>query len=521
MQLDLKKFFKIPNPGLRAYLDSVERGSDVVIRTPLFRNQPVEKVLNSWEAILNDGLREYPTLLEFENDLRSKVGPLSVRKPLRDRIADVRSYYESILTDSKPVSIAAINATLHEYAKVSGLRLRSVPNTIRSMRLDTNSGSPYFARRRSAVLAETVPFRIFEKNGLYYQQLHSQVFGAAAVLGWRGQEGGLSSDDVKQRVIWMFPFAVNIAELQLYQTLIAAIQAHRLVPAYVSQDCVEKTMTKLFDTKPKDDLIICTDFEKFDQHINPTLQWCSRFILSKLCNHGPEETMWLDQIYPIKYNIPIVLSKDIIYRGRHGMASGSGGTNADETLIHRSLQYEAAMSVGAQLNPYSQCLGDDGILTYKGIDANGVVAVYSQHGLSMNITKQHASTQEAIYLRRWYHRDYRPDGLCRGVYSTYRALGKLMYQERYFSEGWSNRAVALRSLSILNNLEWHPLREEFAGFVLKGDKYRLGLDIPDFFSNWLKMEQELTQFTEPGSAYYAHTKPIASWWIVKWLLKQR
>lgn len=50
----------------------------------------------------------------------------------------------------------------------------------------------------------------------------------------------------------------------------------------------------------------------------------------------------MDQIYPIKYTIPLVCSDHTMLYGHHGMGSGSGGTNADESLGHRYLQYLAA-----------------------------------------------------------------------------------------------------------------------------------------------------------------------------------
>lgn len=81
-----------------------------------------------------------------------------------------------------------------------------------------------------------------------------------------------------------------------------------------------------------------------------------------------------------------------------------------------------------------------------------------------------------------------------GVYSTCRALNKLLSQERFFNASkWNQEMVVLRSLSIIENCKWHPCFHEFINFVLKGDKTRLGLNIPGFFKNiqsWVKYAHE-------------------------------
>lgn len=178
----------------------------------------------------------------------------------------------------------------------------------------------------------------------------------------------------------------------------------------------------------------------------------------------------------------MLLSKDAMVVGNHGMGSGSGGTNADETLAHRALQHGVAARQGVHLNPNSMCLGDDGILSYPGITVEDVIKFYEQAGQEMNPEKQYAATDNTVFLRRWYHTKFRSNGICRGVYSTYRALGRLMGQERFYDpKVWGPEMVVLRSLSILENCKEHPLFYKLVDFVVKGDKYRLGLDIPGFF----------------------------------------
>lgn len=374
------------------------------------------------------------------------------------------------------------------------------------MKKSTNSGSPYF-RRKKTVVTETVPCTVEEHGGIVTQALPGGDFGACAILGWRGQEGGPSVEDVKQRVVWMFPFSVNIHELSVYQPLIESAQRFGIVPAWVSMDEVDKVITSLFDTKGKDDLVVCTDFTKFDQHFNRSLQDAAWSVLNSILTPNRESENWLSNVFPIKYNIPLAYDYGKLRFGKHGMGSGSGGTNADETLAHRCLQYEAAILANQRLNPYSQCLGDDGILSYPGITVDNVVKAYKSHGLEMNESKQYASTHDCVYLRRWHDQEYRVNGICAGVYSTNRALGRLRYLERYYDpEEWGPTMVALRQLSIIENVKYHPLFENFIEFCMKRDKYRLGIDIPGFLD---KIEDIASEAIDHMPDFLGYTKSLS------------
>lgn len=514
-------FFELPNPGLRSYFDTVRMGKPDVIRAPFAYKRNASDVLNEWKPVLEQLSDKWPSLVKYEMDLAEKVGPMSVMKPLKDRMSDIDNYYDDILLSSQPVDDRAVKASISEFSGVRGLRLRSQVNTVQLMKKSTNSGSPYFTTRRR-VVDDTIP--AFCDAQTMTQSLPSGDWGLCAVLGWRGQEGGPTPADVKQRVVWMFPFAVNVKELQVYQPLIEAFQRLDLVPAWVSMDSVDRRITKMFDTKAADDLVICTDFSKFDQHFNHDLQNCSQAILEALLTPDRDTRTWLDQVYPIKYAIPLAYDYAKIRRGQHGMGSGSGGTNADETLAHRTLQFEAAIKANQRLNPNSQCLGDDGVLTYPGISVEDVMQAYTSHGQSMNADKQYASTQDCTYLRRWHHIGYRVDGVCVGVYPTCRALGRLMYQERFYDpEVWGPKMVALRQLSILENVKYHPLKDEFADFCIKRDKYRLGIDIPGFLDNIESIAKESIELMPDFLGYTKSMQKgnpasgIADWWIVKYL----
>nr|QXV86672.1 MAG: RNA-dependent RNA-polymerase [Picobirnavirus sp.] len=515
----------VDTTGLRSYFGSVVKGQPDVYDTPFARGESTSAMLKQWESCLVSISDRWPSLYEYEMDLAKKVGPMSIMLPLKDRMDDIESYYDGILLPSTELHPSSISAVIREFSQIRGLSIRGQNRTVEIMKKSTNSGSPFFKKRR-LVVPETIPCSVHPHGGEVYQLLNgSDEWTAAAVLGWRGQEGGPKRSDVKQRVVWMFPFAVNVRELQVYQPLIEAAQKFDLVSSWVSMEAVDKKITALFDTKAPSDLVVCTDFTKFDQHFNASLQSAAKTILAAVLTRGHESTEWLDEIYPIKYMIPLAYDVGKVKFGLHGMGSGSGGTNCDETLAHRALQYEAAILAGAKLNPNSQCLGDDGILTYPGITVDDVVRAYSSHGLAMNADKQYASTQDCTYLRRWHHKDYRVDGVCAGVYSTCRALGRLRYLERYQNpQFWDSKAVALRQLSILENVKYHPLKEQFVEFCMKRDKYRLGIDIPGFLDN---IERYAKEAIDEMPDFLGYTKTlqnggngasgIANWWIVRYL----
>lgn len=525
LEVNLSDFFSLPNPGLKSYFGRVREGNDQEYRTTFYKGKSVKQVLSEWMPNLDILEQDWPTLLEFERDLAGKVGPMSIMKPLNERMDDVMSYYEDSTSESEPLLHSAVAAVLKEWNPLRGMQLRSVDRTVATMKKSTNSGSPYFSKR-STVLPKTIPCTIYHDSEHVYQDLPRWQGKACAVLGWRGQEGGPEMEDVKQRVVWMFPFSVNIKELQCYQPLIEGAQKYNLVPAWISMDAVDNSITQLFDTKGKDDYIVCTDFTKFDQHFGPDCQSAAKELLTGILSSGNAKD-WLSAIFPIKYMIPLMYDEGKIIVGHHGMGSGSGGTNADETLVHRALQYEAAIRSHEKLNPYSQCLGDDGILTFPGVTADKVIRSYTVHGLEMNESKQYVSKQDCTYLRRWYHDQYRFGGKCRGVYATTRALGRLCEQERYYDpEIWSSKMVALRQLSILENIKWHPLREQFVAFCMKGDKYRLGLDIPGFLDNISSIAKEANDLMPEFLGYTKSQQKqsdsgISNWWIVQYLNSKR
>lgn len=518
----MSDYFIWPNRNLKSYLVRQRYGNDEIYETPFYRGLELGEVIDGWLETLTPGLAKWPTLLDFEMEMRAKAGPMSVQKPLSERMDDILAYYKlSDGTNQLPQEV--ITQLLYRWARVRGLTMRSQIKTIANMKMSTNSGSPAFTKR-NRVIDRLLPFDIkYLGDSDWLLTTPEGRWALCAVLGWRGQEGGPLPGDVKQRVLWMFSMAANIRELQVYQPLIEGMQKTGIISSWLGNEAVDRRITALFDTKRPQDLIVCTDFSKFDQHINPGCQASALEILRGLFQHDVEFDDWCDTIYPIKYGIPMCYDVGKFILGYHGMGSGSGGTNADETLFHSGLQLAAAMSVGEVLNPNSMCLGDDGLLSYPNIKIEDVVDQYTQYGQEMNVSKQYASNVDCTYLRRWHHTDYRINNVCVGVYPTVRALTHLRMMERFVDpDKWGVKAVAMRNLSVINNCEYHPLGEEFVEYCMKGDKYRLGLDIPGFLDN-LDAEYQKAKANEAlyisYSAQFGDPRPPSEWWVVKTLRK--
>lgn len=503
-RIRLDDYFNLPNPGLINYLDRLKIGQPEVYRTPFWNKANMSTVVAEWMKVVksSDLDRLMPGLAQVELEQAKKVGPYSVIPPSAKRMASLYEYWEPV-RGREPISQDAIKA-VKQYFKPGGLKLWSREQVLAEMRLNTNSGPPYFTRRRIA--AEK-----YRKNG--YAKTHPYI----AVWGTRVQPGGPSIKDEKVRSVWMMPMLLNIFESQYYYPLIQYEQEENLPFSIKTLRDTEERVTRLFDSKG-DNLVINTDFSSFDQTFRAPLQDAAYDILTYAFSKPAHNI--INDTFKIKYDVPLLIDKEHAIFGSHGMGSGATGTNPDENLAHKSLQFEAAQSKDKELNPFSQCLGDDGILSFNGIDIQDVIDSYTKHGLNMNESKQYVSRQSAKYLQRYYHVSYRDkQGVMLSVYSTFRALGRLLGQERFYDpELWNEVNVELRALQIIENCNNHPLFEKFIDFVKKGDKYGLGTKIPGFASKLQGAYDEYkANFNDMSYTQQNEQTSITDWKVVKYL----
>lgn len=120
---------------------------------------------------------KFPGLLQFEHEMRSKVGPLSIQKPLKDRVKDIVAYYTGVAEHHDVVPMeAGVRELLSEFKAIKGLRLKHPFNVWDDMKHNTNSGSPEFTKRGN------IPYRKLHRlvERLYHD---GDLTGTVAVLG--------------------------------------------------------------------------------------------------------------------------------------------------------------------------------------------------------------------------------------------------------------------------------------------------------------------------------------------------
>lgn len=522
---NLELYFNLPNPPLLSFLRNNELGNIVDIRTPLFNKEKRSIIIDRWmEQIQQNRHLLLDEQYDLEFDESKKIGRYSAMFPFKDRMDSVELNYK--FNSNSKINENLIRRGISEVFKnkhKNSIRLVKPENLIHEIPLNTNSGAPKFQRRSSVI-----NYSLNLINDYYFQSdyklfkefLKHQI----CILGWRGQPID------KQRVVWMFPMVINLLEAMYYKPLIRQYHAYSNKPEFIDSLAIEDRITNLFNSKSNKDLVIATDFDKFDAHFNETLQDISYELKCYQTNPRYIDDKFRDLHY-LKFNIPLVCTKDIAYFGKHGMATGSGGTNMDENESHEVMQYCCAINDSSTLNQYSTRLGDDGILTYPGISLDAVKETYENYfDQSINVSKQHVSTESTKYLQKLYHVGYRDSkGTILGVYSTMRALGRLLGQEKYQNpEEWSKEMVILRSLSIIENCNRNPLFEKFIDFVISGDKYELGMKIPGFFDRLKRIKlKDLYNDMSHSVSYSKYLEfennpnsGISSWKVIRYLINK-
>jgi hypothetical protein len=426
-------------------LEGVLSGSDDIQTSPIGKDGRADGILIEWDKIYQSLLISNPvnsTLQDIEDSNRIKYEPRSIAKPWIDRKADVQNYFdpEQTLATLEPQSPGA-----------KRLRPMSLETAVTYLKNDTNSGLPFYMKKgkvKAIVLAD-------------FKQLLAQR--NPCVMFTRTQEGG------KTRTIWGFPIADTLNEMRYYQPLLAVQKKKEWRSAINTPHDTDLAITKLIDYAVNRGYhLVSIDFSAYDASVKGQLQKASfAYVKSYFQSQFDSDIDYIAE----RFGTIGLITPDGILDGFHGVPSGSTFTNEVDSIA----QYLCAMSAKLDLSHF-QIQGDDG--AYATDNPEKLYESFTSRGLTVNEAKSDIAYDYIIYLQNLYHNDYRgADGTIRGIYSCYRALTRIVYQERF--DGFKDFGIegkdyyAIRTLSILENCKHHPYFKEFVVFIHNADKYGL------------------------------------------------
>jgi len=452
---DLKLDYAAENK-LTLSLLSVIKGNDNVYMSPMAKEHKPDYLVKEWDKIfafnnhrMNDDLKD----LELKN--KNKIGPRSIASPWADR-------RESLLRTFKAegeINDKLFISRLGDWKdKTGGLRPTDYPTALRYIKNNTNSGLPYLTRK-----------------GLIKDRLRDKLSSLIkrkdpCVLFTRTQEGG------KTRNVWGYPAIDVYDEMRYFIPFLEWMKKQQNYKALLGPDDVDLAVSRLIDRSGSkagsNYTLLSGDFDEYDTRTRGTAQRCA--FLRIRAQFQNIYQFYFANISDRFKNIGIV-TPDGIMSGPHGTPTGSPWTNAVGSINHNNMIEASNVCLDWQVQ------GDDGVYLIDNARVDDLFKHFAKCGFEMNKSKCYQNDDFVVYLQNLHHRDYRSDGIIRGIYPCYRALNRIMYQER-----WSNFEdyeisgkdyYSIRAISILENCRYHPLFEDLVKFVLKYDKY--SLDVSD------------------------------------------
>jgi hypothetical protein len=476
-------------------------------RTPLYKDKSPDEVLANWERILDqesDGNPILQPLIEYDKSRKSKFGPQGGLRPFKDREEDFEAYYTTPKNTGHDQKLGLVqhidweDEGIFDQAEqimfdtpdvVEGKRIEFTmnkrplsPRTVIERdtwddKLNTNSGCRDYARRSEPSVIDNAINAV--TSGLWRT--------LPMILGSRSQRGA-------ERFIFMAAYALNIVEKAFLYPLMDRIRrvGHPFFSAWEGFFQVELGFkeTNFFS---EDHTYIRQDFTKMDKHVNfkqmaIVYRLCTTFFQAKYSKEFEDLLIHI-------LNIPVLISLDKLVTGTHGMPSGSGMTNFAESLItlYLILKYRAA---GIDVVAF-QGLGDDSVFAIRrnGMSDEEILAVMqsisSEIGQEINPEKQGIDEHTTIYLQRFFDDRIPNQGMVLGMYPSILALNTAIFPERFHDpRKWSKEMEILRWIMILENCKNLPYFRKLIQFFIEGDKYKLGLVLPDFFVTLPKLYKD-------------------------------
>lgn len=463
-KFDFVKRLKIPDlkaiPVLISNLTLILSGSEKKHLTPFATAFPPPglapelvpvSVLVAWDKVFKANSHKMNApLLEFDLNQKKSFGPRSIAVPWPER--------KQGLLDSFHCQKEGFEPVFYPFKELPGFLCPiSKAEVLSKVRRGTSAGLPFLCKKGKAI------DKLMDDYDTYYNR---QDF---AVLYTR------TAEKKKTRNVWGYPFADLIYESYFFFPFLNWMKTKFWQASLVSPKLVDERITAMIiEAIQNGKYLYSVDFIGFDASCRWQLIVKAFDVVKR--SFDPLFHKFIDKICERFYTIGIVTPTGLL-RGKHGVPSGSNFTNVIDSLI----QAGTALSLPFIHECWMMINGDDGLYMMHEDEIPVFENVWKLNCLNLGKEKSLISKVSATFCQRFYHIDYLKDGLIGGIYSTYRAINRLVWLEKHTNlkkiRMTSRDHFGIRTLTILEQCKYHPLFEDLVRFVLEREKFVL--DVSD------------------------------------------
>jgi len=445
-------------PTLKSYLDRQVLGHPTDEMTPFLPKEFRDKQREYAELVYrNVAESRYDFINDVELREVEKFGPFSIKDPWALRRDHLQEYFvQNYHGDAKVLDLAK-----HRVSMLLKKQLQpgSLGSAFANLPSGTNLGLPWFSssdefrgdyyKRAVSLLQSGFKYRIYN-----------------AVIGWRGQPNG-SMHHIKNRDVWMMDHLETIIGLSIQMPLLQELRKRFEFAAWNTLDQVDRAMTTFLDVARHE--IISVDFSGFDQSVPAELIHAAFDVIRSWFDKSASKRIdWLeDQFLHVGIDTP-----DGVYTGRNGgVPSGSALTNLIDCLVHLIVWAYVSIVIGNRLVLVS-VMGDDGVVYFeRPVQMHEIeLLVKEAFGMSVSADKGGFSRDIVSFAQRVHNRNYRPDGVCRGVRSIVRTWNGACHLERRISD-LPPEFFSARTIMQLEYCKWHPNFMSLMDLYYDSDKY--------------------------------------------------
>ena len=515
---------------------TLREGKPPTPRTPLYKGLTEEEVFEKWNKTLSQWA-QYPEtapLVDYDRSRMTKVGPQGGYPPFDDRKQDLLEYFTLPKQEDFPINMDIVEEIRAELFGVEkDKRPLSFETVLKRDKLDdklnTNSGAPDVGPKSSLAIQQKALQDA--KSGKW--KLYPMIVGS------RSQRG-------KYRFIFWAAYSLTLVEKSFLYPLMDSIRSKKIpfFSAWEGFDAVEQG----FDDEEffyDGSVYIQQDYKSMDKTINKTHQKIFLLIVGPFFQ--AKYRLELEELMEHVFTVDFMFALDKIISGRHGMPSGSGFTNFLESII---TYYVWKLNVTNGLPIFAaQGLGDDAAFAlergepiFEQDSGDGIyyTSLYdelqtlvqkklsrssSSIGLDVQPDKQYVSDKTNLYLQRFFDKQLTDaDGVVLGMYPSILAINTALNPERFHDPGkWSKEMEILRWIMILENCINLPYIDDLIQFFIEGDKYKLGLVLPEFFVSLPSLYEDSKAIKGFVPSYNQESidRGIYDFGVVKKLLKLR